>query len=627
MVAVGLVIAAGVVGKPTNDDLTIPGSDSTQATDLLDAKLPNQANGTVPIALKATEGSARPGSRTRRPSRRPFRTTRRIREVRSVDQPLQRRGRRPPHQGRGYRLHLADPQRRPGRRSTRTRPSELIALADPAEKAGIEVAAGAYLGQEVSKPGTESSEVDRPRRGDHRAALRLRDRGRDAAADRHRDLRALGRPQPDRPARPRRSRSRRSPRRSGRCSASASASTTRSSSSPATAASSPRATTCEEAAARATATSGGAVLFAGSTVVIALLSLYFGGHPDRPRARLLGGDRRRRRGRRGAHPAAGDARPARRADQLAEAALRGPSPRRPAARLGALGARGRPPPVARGDRRDRRSCSRSRCRCSTSRSASPTTASFPKDTADQAVLRHAHRRASAPARTARCSSRSSSIRPAKPDTKKLNQVEAKQQKQQQQAQQQYEQQAQEAAARRRAAAARAGRADAEQQQEQQAAEAVPQVDRERPAPGQAQQPDRARTHDVDYGLASRGQQATATPRSSASPRTPRRSRERHGRPRQPSSATTSSPTALGYRAATKAYVGGSTAAYIDLADRIGEKLPLVIAIVVGAQLPAADGRLPLARRAADRRADEPDLGRRLLRRPRRRLREGLRDLR
>ena len=35
------------------------------------------------------------------------------------------------------------------------------------------------------------------------------------------------------------------------------------------------------------------------------------------------------------------------------------------------------------------------------------------------------------------------------------------------------------------------------------------------------------------------------------------------------------------RRRTTAYVGGSTASYIDLADQIGEKLPLVIAIVVG----------------------------------------------
>ena len=63
VVAAGLVIAAGVLGKPTNDDLTIPGSDSTKATDLLDAKLPNKANGTVPIAMKSTEGRLDQGAK------------------------------------------------------------------------------------------------------------------------------------------------------------------------------------------------------------------------------------------------------------------------------------------------------------------------------------------------------------------------------------------------------------------------------------------------------------------------------------------------------------------------------------------------------------------------------------
>ena len=63
----------------------------------------------------------------------------------------------------------------------------------------------------------------------------------------------------------------------------------------------------DESVARACATSGSAVVFAGGTVVIALCSLSVARHPDRQRARLLGGDRRRCRGRRGAHAAAGAA--------------------------------------------------------------------------------------------------------------------------------------------------------------------------------------------------------------------------------------------------------------------------------------------------------------------------------
>ena len=71
LLAVGLVVAAEIAGKPTSDDLTIPGSDSTRATDLLDAKLPSRANGTVPVAMDAGEGvAARPAARTSRPSTR-----------------------------------------------------------------------------------------------------------------------------------------------------------------------------------------------------------------------------------------------------------------------------------------------------------------------------------------------------------------------------------------------------------------------------------------------------------------------------------------------------------------------------------------------------------------------------
>ncbi len=53
--AVAIVLIANATGRPTSDDTTIPGSDSTQATDLLEQKLPKQANGTVPIVPQAPD--------------------------------------------------------------------------------------------------------------------------------------------------------------------------------------------------------------------------------------------------------------------------------------------------------------------------------------------------------------------------------------------------------------------------------------------------------------------------------------------------------------------------------------------------------------------------------------------
>ena len=107
-----------------------------------------------------------------------------------------------------------------------------------------------------------------------------------------------------------------------------------------------------ESIARATATAGGAVVFAGVTVVIALVSLLASGIP------LVG-----TMGYSAAvavvvavlaavDPAARAARRARLPHQLAAGEARPDPPRRPPApRLGALGARRRPPPVALAGRR------------------------------------------------------------------------------------------------------------------------------------------------------------------------------------------------------------------------------------------------------------------------------------
>lgn len=56
VIAASVVIVAKTVGQETNDNLTLPGTDSQAATNLLSDKFPDQANGTVPIALRAPEG-------------------------------------------------------------------------------------------------------------------------------------------------------------------------------------------------------------------------------------------------------------------------------------------------------------------------------------------------------------------------------------------------------------------------------------------------------------------------------------------------------------------------------------------------------------------------------------------
>jgi RND superfamily putative drug exporter len=57
VVAVALVVVAQSAGERYSDNLSLPGTDSTNATNVLQAKLPQQAYGTNPVVLQAKSGS------------------------------------------------------------------------------------------------------------------------------------------------------------------------------------------------------------------------------------------------------------------------------------------------------------------------------------------------------------------------------------------------------------------------------------------------------------------------------------------------------------------------------------------------------------------------------------------
>lgn len=56
LLAVALVLAANAAGEQNSDNLTLPGTDSTRAQNLLADRLPDQAYGTNPVVLKAGQG-------------------------------------------------------------------------------------------------------------------------------------------------------------------------------------------------------------------------------------------------------------------------------------------------------------------------------------------------------------------------------------------------------------------------------------------------------------------------------------------------------------------------------------------------------------------------------------------
>jgi RND superfamily putative drug exporter len=56
VLAVGIVVAAQSAGSQTSDNLSLPGTGSTQSQDLLSGKLPDQAYGSNPVVVHTDKG-------------------------------------------------------------------------------------------------------------------------------------------------------------------------------------------------------------------------------------------------------------------------------------------------------------------------------------------------------------------------------------------------------------------------------------------------------------------------------------------------------------------------------------------------------------------------------------------
>ena len=158
VVAVLLVGISKQMGDNTNDNLSLPGTNSDQATQILDKSFPVQANGTSPIILHAPSGQA-DDSKYSSAVNTAASDVAKNPNVASVVNPLtqQGAGQLSKDQTTGYLsvgLKVS-----PGSLSEEDAQDIINAAADPAKAAGLEVQTGGQLGQKVSKPATESSEL------------------------------------------------------------------------------------------------------------------------------------------------------------------------------------------------------------------------------------------------------------------------------------------------------------------------------------------------------------------------------------------------------------------------------------------------------------------------------------
>jgi putative drug exporter of the RND superfamily len=158
LTAATLVTVSHRLGDNTNDNLSLPGTNSQKATDALQTSFPTQANGVSPIVLHARSGkltdskyASAVNDAAAGVAKAPY--------VASVINPLTSQGasQLSKNETTGYLgvgLSVS-----PGSLSVQDAQTIIDAAAKPAQAAGLEVETGGQLGQKVSKPATESSEL------------------------------------------------------------------------------------------------------------------------------------------------------------------------------------------------------------------------------------------------------------------------------------------------------------------------------------------------------------------------------------------------------------------------------------------------------------------------------------
>jgi RND superfamily putative drug exporter len=158
LATIALVAISHRMGDNTNDNLSLPGTDSQRATDILKTSFPAQANGTSPIVLHAKSGKLTDTNNANAVNQAAAALSK-DHYVAAVVSPLTPQGasQLSKDQTTGYlAVTLSET---PGSLSEGDAQSIIDTAAKPAEAAGLEVETGGQLGQKVSKPSTESSEL------------------------------------------------------------------------------------------------------------------------------------------------------------------------------------------------------------------------------------------------------------------------------------------------------------------------------------------------------------------------------------------------------------------------------------------------------------------------------------
>jgi RND superfamily putative drug exporter len=156
VIAIGLVVIANSAGRPENDNVTLPGTGSQSATDLLDKYLPEQANGSVPIVLES--GTSLAEGQNKQAVDDTVKSLSQNQYVQSVVSPFSEQGAADITKD-GTIAYIAVALKVSSGDLDDDEANSVLDAAQPARDAGIEVSAGGYLGQQLSSPSTGLSEI------------------------------------------------------------------------------------------------------------------------------------------------------------------------------------------------------------------------------------------------------------------------------------------------------------------------------------------------------------------------------------------------------------------------------------------------------------------------------------
>jgi RND superfamily putative drug exporter len=154
---IALVAVSHSLGDNTNDNLSLPGTDSQAATDALAKSFPDQANGSSPIVLHAKSGKLTDAKSAEAVAAAAAGVAKEP-HVASAVSPLTPQGAPALSKDKATGYLSVTLGTSPGSLSEEET-QKIIDGANPAKAAGLEVETGGQLGQKVSKPATESSEL------------------------------------------------------------------------------------------------------------------------------------------------------------------------------------------------------------------------------------------------------------------------------------------------------------------------------------------------------------------------------------------------------------------------------------------------------------------------------------